>query len=107
MQRKRIEKLKEFLAKDPTDSFARFALALEYVNISELEKARSLFEELQEKDPYYVGLYYHLGKLYEKLDEAGLAIVTYNQGIEVAEKAEDDHSAAELHQALLELESED
>ncbi|MEX1122798.1 MAG: hypothetical protein WD491_06325 [Balneolales bacterium] len=105
-QQKRINKLNEFLKKDQTDSFSKFALALEYVNLSELEKARALFEDIQENDPEYVGLYYHLGKLYEKLDEAGLAIITYNKGIEIAEKAGDDHSAAELRQALLELELE-
>ncbi|MEX1136980.1 MAG: hypothetical protein WEB89_08770 [Balneolales bacterium] len=107
MQKKRMEKLKEFLAKDPTDSFAKFALALEYVNLSELDTARALFEELQQDDPEYVGLYYHLGKLYENLDEAGPAITTYNKGIEVAENAADEHSASELRQALLEIESED
>lgn len=106
MQHKRIEKLKEFLVRDPSDSFSKFALALEYVNLSELDKARTLFEDLQSNDPDYLGVYYHLGKLYEKLDEAGLAIITYNKGIEAAENAGDEHSASELHQALLEIESE-
>lgn len=107
MYRKRIQKLKEFLANDPGDSFSKFALALEYVNISELDKARSLFEDLLDNDPEYVGLYYHLGKLYEKFDETSLAGVTYNKGIKVADGMKDNHAASELQQALLELESEE
>lgn len=107
MHEQRIRKLQEFLADDPHDSFSKFALALEFVNISELDKARSLFEDLLKNDPGYTGLYYHLGKLYEKYDEGGNALIIYNKGIEVAEKEGDDHAASELRMALLELESDD
>ena len=70
----RIEKLKEFLAASPEDSFLRHALALEYVKIGDEQQARSLFEELLARDENYIGSYYHLAKLLERLDEIDNAI---------------------------------
>ena len=104
LRQQRIEKLKEFLANDPEDSFTKFALALEYVNISEYHTALTIFEDLRKNDPDYIGLYYHLGKLYEVLDDENQAVITYKEGIGVARKANDEHAASELREALSELE---
>ncbi|MEX0686330.1 MAG: hypothetical protein WD267_00415 [Balneolales bacterium] len=103
---KRIELLKGFLANDPENSFTIFALALEHVNISEYKIALGLFEDLQKSDPDYVGLYYHLGKLYETLDEEKLAIATYKKGLDVAQKEKDPLVIRELQDALAEHEPE-
>ena len=107
IRRQRIEKLKGFLASDPKDSFTKFALAMEYVNISEYQTALALFEDLQENDPGYVGLYYHLGKLHETLDREDQAATTYKEGIAVAREAGDAHAASELGEALSELETDE
>lgn len=97
------------IKKNPNDSFSKFALALELINIEENKKALALFRSIMDNDPDYVGVYYHLGKMYEKLEENKLAIETYKSGITIAEKLKDLHSKAELQGALtnLELESED
>jgi tetratricopeptide (TPR) repeat protein len=83
----RIEKLKEFLAAEPDDSFVRHALALEYAKIGEVREARRLFEELLAHDPAAVGSYYHLGKLLEGIGEPQLALEWYEKGMAAAKAA--------------------
>lgn len=56
----RMEKLKEFLAANPSDSFVQHALALEHIKNEDDNTAQSLFENLLARDENYVGSYYHL-----------------------------------------------
>jgi Tfp pilus assembly protein PilF len=95
----RIEKLKEFLKASPEDSFLQHALALEYVKIDNDAEAKKLFTTILERDPNYVGSYYHLGKLLERIHEIPLAITTYENGMAAAKKAGDNHSYNELQGA--------
>ena len=99
----RIEKLKEFLKVTPKDNFLRHALALEYIKIGEDLKARLLFEEILFESPDYVGSYYHLAKLLEKLEQQELAIKWYEKGMEAAKKAKDNHAYNELQAAYEDL----
>jgi len=99
----RIEKLNEFLQSNPADSFVRHALALEYVKLGDDLAARKLFEELLEKDPTYVGSYYHLAKLLERNNAAEEAIRCYEKGMEQAKKMRDEHAWQELRGAYEEL----
>ena len=99
----RIEKLNEFLQSNPADSFVRHALALEYVKLGDDLAARKLFEELLEKDPAYVGSYYHLAKLLERNNAAEEAIRWYEKGMEQAKKMKDEHAWQELRGAYEEL----
>jgi Tfp pilus assembly protein PilF len=99
----RIEKLLQFLAESKEDAFLKHALALEYVKIGELQKARTLFEEILFHDPAYIGSYYHLAKLLEALNENSLAITWYEKGMLAAQQAGDQHSYGELRSALEEL----
>ncbi|TDI69640.1 MAG: tetratricopeptide repeat protein [Bacteroidetes bacterium] len=100
----RLKKLLEYHDEDPDDSFIRFALATEYLKLGQEEKARNSFEELVSHDPDYVGTYFHLGKLYERLDQNERAIQVFKNGITVAGAQSDMHSRAELQSALLEAE---
>lgn len=102
----RIDQLKTFLANDPSDSFIRYALAQEYLKRGQMYQAKEAFETLRDDDPSYVGLYYHLGKLYEELDQKEEAISTYEAGIQVAKKATDFHALSELNTAKVNLEME-
>ena len=99
----RIEKLKEFLTSSPQDSFLQHALALEYVKLEKDEDARILFEEILNREPGYVGSYYHLGKLLERTGESEKAITIYEKGMAEAKKAGDNHSYNELHGAYDDL----
>lgn len=102
----RIDQLKAFLAEDPGDSFIRYALAKEYETIGQMYQARDAYLALKADDPEYVGLYYHLGKLYEELDDLASALATYTEGIDVAKKATDFHALSELNTARVNLEME-
>lgn len=106
MSSDRIHKLRDFLKEDPEDTFTRFALALEFVKREELDNARDTFLEIQNHNPDYVGVYYHLGKVYEMLNNPDHALKTYNDGITVARQQQDHHSESELQQAKQELQLE-
>lgn len=95
----RIDKLKEFLLASPADSFLQHALALEYIKAGDDGEAKKLFEAILEKDPGYVGSYYHLGKLLERIGETATAITVYETGMAAAKKAGDNHSYNELQGA--------
>lgn len=99
----RIEKLLEFLKATPGDSFLNHALALEYIKAGDDPSARKLFESLLEKDPAYVGSYYHLGKLLERAGEPGRAVEVYERGMSKARESGDMHSYNELQGARDEL----
>ena len=100
----RIEKLKAYLEKEPGDSFLRHALGLEYVKLGNDEEARTAFETVVTTDPAYVGTYYHLAKLLEKMGDSSGAMKIYEQGIIQAKVAGDNHAKNELQMALDELE---
>lgn len=99
----RIEKLKEMLLANSTDSFLNHALALEYIKLGNDEEAKKLFKKILEREPGYIGSYYHLAKLLEKNDETDEAIRVYEKGMEEAKKAGDNHSFGELRGAYEEL----
>lgn len=102
----RISTLAKAVKENPEDSFYKFTLALEMLKIDQSNKARVLFEAIRDQDPEYVGVYYHLAKLYTELDENKKAIDTYKEGIRVAESQNDLHTKSELSSALLNLEME-
>lgn len=99
----RVDLLKKYLADNPDDPFLHFALAKEFEGQQELEVAKSKYEYLVEQHAEYVGTYYHLGKLYELLEDTDKAEQCYEAGIKVAKAAGDTHSAGELRGALDEL----
>lgn len=98
----RIEKLKEFLEQNPADDFIQHALALEYIKIDDDAAAEKLFVEILERNATYIGSYYHLAKLYERKEDDGAAIKTYEKGMEMS-KETDKHSYNELKAAYEEL----
>ena len=99
----RIKKLKESLQANPTDSFLQHALALEYIKKGNDEDARRLFEEILNREPGYVGSYYHLAKLLERMEQTDEAIAMYEKGMQESKKAGDNHAFGELRGAYEEL----
>ena len=91
------------LLTNPLDSFLQHALALEYIKLGMQADARKLFERILEREPAYVGSYYHLAKLLERNGQEEQAIKVYEKGMEEAKKAGDDHSYGELKGAYDEL----
>lgn len=100
----RLQYLNQLLESSPNDSFVLFALAKEYESSGNNAQALSFYLRLKEADPVYVGLYYHLGKLYEQQEDFSNALLTYKQGIEISRQTGDRHAMSELQGALLNLE---
>ncbi|WP_293904555.1 tetratricopeptide repeat protein [Sphingobacterium sp. UBA5670] len=103
----RLDQLNEFLKESPEDPFLKYAIAAEYLKQENEHEAMSRFEDLVQTNPDYVGTYYHLGKLYEKLNKQELAIAIYRAGIEIARKTRNFHALGELQGALSFLTDED
>ena len=99
----KVEQIQEFLKSKPGDGFLTHALALEYIKLGEKRMARATFENLLNKNPEYVGSYYHLAGLIAEEGDANTAISWYEKGIEAARKAGDFHALRELQNALNEL----
>src|SRR5258705_5768697 len=99
----RIEKIKDFLKETPADSFLQHALALEYIKLGNDEEARKLFETILDREPGYVGTYYHLAKLLERNGNISAAVQVYEKGMEEAKKAGDNKALGELRGAYEEL----
>ena len=95
----KIEKLKSFLINSPGDSFLKHALALEYIKLGDEAEARKLFLEILERDPSYIGSYYHLARLLERTGETENAKNWYEKGMIAAKQAGDNHAYNELQAA--------
>lgn len=103
----KIDQLKKFLKATPNDSFLQHALALELIKMGNDEEAKLLFENILLKEPAYVGSYYHLGKLLERLNDISSALQTYESGMKQAKLAQDNHSYNELQAAQEDITDED
>lgn len=102
----RIEKLKSFIANDPTDFFSRHALAMELIKAGELSAAIQEMEIILALDEMQVGTYYHLGKTYEKISLFEKAIAVYEKGIQLTAQLQKHHENRELKGALNVLKDE-
>lgn len=101
-----IPVLAKRVQENPEDSFSKFALALELLKIGKRQQCILLFEDIINRDPNYVGVYYHLGEQYFLQNKNKEALATYKQGIKVAENQNDLHAKSELQAALQSLELE-
>ncbi len=107
MKTPRLIQLTELLKESPNEPFILFAIAKEYENMPDHKQALQFYLQLQSVDPNYVGLYYHLGKLYEILEQPAKAFETYTTGMNVARKQGDQHALSELAGARLVLGDEE
>jgi|TARA_B110000503_G_scaffold131841_1_gene207013 tetratricopeptide (TPR) repeat protein len=99
----RIEQIKTFLMDTPNDPFLSYALAIEYVSLGQDAAALKLFLELVSTHTDYYATYYHLGKLYERMQLDLLAESIYKQGIAITKRLNQRHAQGELQGAYEEL----
>ncbi len=100
MATNRLEMLRQMVAQDPTNSFARYGLAMEHANSGAPEQAVTEFETLIRQDANYAAAYFHAGQALEKLGRIEEARAIYEQGIEVTTRKGDAHTRAEIEAAL-------
>ena len=96
----RMQTLLAMVAQNPTDSFARYGLAMEYMAQGELERAAGEFRALLSTNPNYAAAYFHAGQALEKLGRTEEARQMYRQGIEMTTRLGDLHTRSELEAAL-------
>lgn len=96
----RIKKLAQLVRRNPGDSFPKFVLALELLKNNQVQKALALFESVYDQDPEYLGVYYHLGKLYQSIDRHRDAEKCFREGIAVAKNQNEQRTLSELTEAL-------
>ncbi|MBV9157313.1 MAG: tetratricopeptide repeat protein [Acidobacteriaceae bacterium] len=100
MATNRLEILKQMVSQDPNNSFARYGLAMEYVNSGDFAEAVEEFRVLFERDENYAAGYFHAGQALEKLGRVDEARGVYQKGIEVTTRKGDSHTRAEIEAAL-------
>lgn len=97
---KRLAYLEDLVQKGKADSFARYALALEYKNAGRTEDALAAFTALREADAGYVPQYLMCGTMLLDASRNEEARSWLEQGLAVAQRAGDTKAAGEISDAL-------
>jgi len=92
--------LKQFLTSDPSDDFSEYALALEYEKAGDRKSALSHFENILNRNPSYLAVYYQAGRIYEAEKDFRKAATIYEKGIDVARHQGNTKTLNELRTAL-------
>jgi len=100
MTNNRLDILRGMVSSNPNDSFARYGLAMEYVNTMRLQEAVDEFRQLIALNANYSAAYFHCGQALEKLGRIEEARALYQKGIEVTTATGDLHTRSELQAAL-------
>jgi tetratricopeptide (TPR) repeat protein len=96
----RLEILKSMVEQNPSDSFARYGLAMEYKNAGDLPAAITEFRALLASHPDYSAAYFHGGQTLERLGQPDEARELYLRGIEATTRKRDFHTRDEIQAAL-------
>jgi tetratricopeptide (TPR) repeat protein len=97
---KRLELLVKMVQAGTADSFAHYALALEYKKEQQYDDAIEAFTQLREKDPQYLPMYLMAGQLLGSLGRGADAQEWLRAGIELAKKQGNTKTLGELQSEL-------
>ena len=100
----RVAALKEILATNPNDAFARYALGLEYSGSGETDAALAEFRALLAVHPDYTNGYFMAAQALAGATRRDEAKAMLQQGIECAHRTRNQHAASEMEAMLDELE---
>jgi predicted Zn-dependent protease len=100
---KRLAFLEQTTRAGSADTFAWYALALEYRKEQRLDDAVAAFESLREKDPGYLPMYLMAGQTLAEAKRPDDAGTWLRAGIELARERGDGKTLSELENALAEL----
>jgi predicted Zn-dependent protease len=99
----KIAGLKEILALDPKNSFARYGIAMELVNRGETAAALAEFDILLKNDPDYTAGYFMAAQTLSGAGRTAEAIERLKAGIGCAARSGNSHALSEMQSMLDEL----
>ena len=99
----RAAALKEILAANPEDAFARYGLAMEYSGLGDTEGAMAEFQRLLASHPDYTNAYLMAAQTLARADRNDEARSMLTQGVESARRTRNQHALAEMQGMLDEL----
>ena len=97
---KRLEMLKKMVAASQADSFARYALALEFKKEGAIDEALGAFQQLREADADYLPQYLIAGQMLIDADRIDEAREWLEPGLALAQRTGNGQAAGELQAAL-------
>jgi predicted Zn-dependent protease len=99
----KIAGLKEILALDPKNSFARYGIAVELASRGEIDAAMAEFDKLLSIDPDYTAGYFMSAQTLAKAGRTAEAIERLKGGISCAARTDNRHALSEMQGMLDEL----
>jgi cytochrome c-type biogenesis protein CcmH/NrfG len=99
----KLAALTEILAEDPTNAFARYALAMEHAAQGDPEAALAEFTTLLAHAPDYVPAYQMSAQTLAKLGRTQAALERLHAGIAAANRTNNQHALAEMQAMREEL----
>jgi len=100
----KIAGLKEILALDPKNSFARYGVAMELASRGETAAALAEFDTLLANDPDYTAGYFMAAQTLATAGRTPEAIARLKSGIECATQSGNSHAASTMQALIEELE---
>ncbi len=99
----KIAGLKEILALDPKNSFARYGIAMELARLGETAAALAQFDTLLRDDPDYTAGYFMAAQTLSAAGMTAEAIERLKAGISCAARRGNQHALSEMQAMLDEL----
>ena len=99
----RVAMLKEILDLNPTDTFARYGLAMEYSNSGQVEDALREFGALLAANPDYTAGYFMAAQMLARAGRDEEARKMLRDGIAAAQRTGNQHAQSEMEGMLGEL----
>src|SRR5262245_1871249 len=102
---KRLAFLEQAVRSGSADSFAFYALGMEYRKAARTEESLAIFVELRARDPGYLPMYLMVGQMLTEAERKAEAREWLEAGIALAKDRADDKALGELESALGEARS--
>ncbi len=99
----RLSLLKQVLAENPKDAFARYGVAMEYSKAGDVETAMAEFRQLLEFHPDYTAGYFMAAQTLARAERKDEAREMLKQGIASAARTGNEHAKSEMETMLAEL----
>jgi len=99
----RIAALNDILTQNPSDTFARYGLAMEYSNQGDLERSLAEFSTLIKTNPDYTPAYFMAAQTLAKADRIAEAKNMLADGIASARRTGNLHAQGEMEAMFAEL----